>query len=477
MLATTLPPNGYRRSRLLIASTIGLVLVAAIWVGSLTDRRGMVSPDSDSYLRQAAFFVEGRGIHSRGGVEPEPFTTWPLGYPLAIAVAARLTGLSVFWAAKVVNTTAALICIVLLLRALPRTGGTASLALLSGGSITAFSRTLSEGLFTLALLVAALAIARLLERRNASAAVILGAAVAAAFGIRYIGILLLMPVLAVCLWSAAQRRRRTARLLAGSLVGAALPIGAYLWLNHVVSGSLLPGAPERQERLPLFALDAARALAAEANFAFAEYPDTPLLWAVFAAVMVLTLVVVYQVTIRRRDAAEVLPDRQERLTIVVLAVAGVFFWTCMVAMGSYRQFDPLSYRLLAPGTVLVTAAAFGVLATRGCMEHARMRTAAALVVLASVVHSCVYQPLVLYRDQQILFTERMQDVLAHYADVPAGAVVLHASRHLLFLRPDLRVVPDRRMGSNETLFVDQARRAGLLVWSDEGGRLRLVAHE
>ncbi len=137
-------------------------------------------------------FVEGRGLYSLGELEPEPFTTWPLGYPLAIAGAAKLTGLSVFWAAKVIDTAAALICIVLLLYALPRTGGMASVAWLSGGIITTFSATYAEGIFILAMLVATLALARLLDRESASAAVILATAVAAAFCIRYVGLVLLV---------------------------------------------------------------------------------------------------------------------------------------------------------------------------------------------------------------------------------------------------------------------------------------------
>ena len=88
-------------SRLLIPCAVGVVLVVSIWGGSLAHHRGLVGYDSDYYLRQAAFFVEGRGLYSLGELEPEPFTTWPLGYPLAIASAAKLTGLSVFWAAKV----------------------------------------------------------------------------------------------------------------------------------------------------------------------------------------------------------------------------------------------------------------------------------------------------------------------------------------------------------------------------------------
>ena len=114
-------------------------------------------------------FVEGRGLYSLGELEPEPFTTWPLGYPLAIAGAAKLTGLSVFWAAKVIDTAAALICIVLLLYALPRTGGMASVAWLSGGIITTFSATYAEGIFILAMLVARHPLLQLLESAQGAA--------------------------------------------------------------------------------------------------------------------------------------------------------------------------------------------------------------------------------------------------------------------------------------------------------------------
>ena len=345
-------------SRLLIPCAVGVVLVVSIWGGSLAHHRGLVGYDSDYYLRQAAFFVEGRGLHSLGELEPEPFTTWPLGYPLAIAGAAKLTGLSVFLAAKVVDTAAALICIVLLLYALPRTGGMASVAWLSGGIITTFSATYAEGIFILAMLVATLALARLLDRESASAAVILATAIAAAFCIRYVGLVLLVPVLAGCLWAAAKGRPRAVRLLAGSLVGAAVSIGAYLWLNYVISGALLPGAARRRESLMVFIYESAKALVSEVNFVFVyvPHPRHPILLAAFAAVIVLTVAVSLQMTVRGRGAGRGLGrlDSGERVTIVVLALTGVFFWASMVLLKSSRHFNALDARLLAPGTVLGT---------------------------------------------------------------------------------------------------------------------------
>ena len=457
-------------SRLLIPCAVGVVLVVSIWGGSLAHHRGLVTYDSDYYLRQAAFFVEGRGLHSLGELEPEPFTTWPLGYPLAIAGAAKLTGLSVFWAAKVVDTAAALICIVLLLYALPRTGGMASVAWLSGGIITTFSATYAEGIFILAMLVATLALARLLDRESASAAVILATAVAAAFCIRYVGLVLLVPVLAGCLWAAAKGRPRAVRLLVGSLVGAAVPIGAYLWLNYVISGALLPGAARRRESLLVFIYESAKALVAEVNFVFVyvPHPRHPILLAAFAAVIVLTVAVSLQMTVRGRGAGRGLGrlDSGERVTIVVLALTGVFFWASMVLLKSSRDFNVLGARLLAPGTVLVTAAALSGLAARGFREHRGVKAATVLIVLASVAYTSVYRPLAQYRAQPILFPERLQNIHAHYTDVPAGTVVLYGPRHLPFLRPDLRVIMARRITSPDRFrrYVDQAHKAGIPVY-------------
>ena len=102
----------------------------------------------------------------------------------------------------------------------------------------------------------------------------------------------------------------------------------------------------------------------------------------------------------------------------------------MVLLKSSRHFNALDARLLAPGTVLVTAAALSGLAARGFREHRGVKAATVLIVLASVAYTSVYQPLAQYRAQPILFPERLQNIRAHYTDVPAGTVVLYGPRHL-----------------------------------------------
>ena len=108
--------------------------------------------------------------------------------------------------------------------------------------------------------------------------------------------------------------------MAGSLVGAAVPIGAYLWLNYVISGALLPGAARRRESLMVFIYESAKALVAEVNFVFVyvPHPRHPILLAAFAVVIVLTVAVSLQMTVRGRGAGRGLGrlDSGERVTIV-----------------------------------------------------------------------------------------------------------------------------------------------------------------
>ena len=106
------------------------------------------------------------------------------------------------------------------------------------------------------------------------------------------------------------------------------------------------------------------------------------------------------------------------------------------------------------------------LAARGFREHRGVKAATVLIVLASVAYTSVYQPLAQYRAQPILFPERLQNIRAHYTDVPAGTVVLYGPRHLPFLRPDLRVILARRITSPDRFrgYIDQAHKAGIPVY-------------
>ena len=463
-------------SRLAIPCAVGALLLISIWFGSLTHHRGLVRYDSDYYLRQAAFFVEDRGVHSRGFIEPAPFTVWPLGYPVAIAAAADLTGLSVFWAAKVVNSVAVLLIIALLVKGLPRTGSMACLALLSAGMVNLFASTFAEGIFSLALLVVALALVRILERSSVPSVIVLAIAIGAAFSIRWVGAVLVCPVGVACLWAYADGRRQSARLLAASLVGATALISAYMLLTRWIAGFLLPPRVPRKTDFLTFVYETTKSFVAEANFAFLYVPNPRNIGSLvaFCAVLVFTVAVGVHVWRRgrRRGNGFDLLDREERVTILILALVGTFFWVVMVVMKFRVDFNSLDFRYLGPGTLLVTVAALGSLMACGLREHRGARAVVALIVVSTVLHTSIYVPWQWYRENGVLFTEQMDGLRSRYEGVPAGAVVLRSSLHTLFVRPDLMVVPEVSIATQAVFdrLLNQAIKVGRPVWIERDGQ-------
>lgn len=464
-----------RPARLALPGAVCATLLVSIWIGSLAHHRGLVRYDSNYYLRQAAFFVDGLGVESWGHVEPAAFTVWPLGYPAATALAASLTGMSVFWAAKLVNSAALLLSVLLLVRHLPQTGATASLAFLSAGMFHIYSSTFAEGLFMLAVLIATLSLTRMFLRPSGYTMVALAMAVGAATSIRYVGVVLVGPIVLAMTWAAVRGQYRTARWLAGAAAGASSLIVAYLLLNQWLSGALLPPNSPRRASLLTFAYDSMKGFVSEANFVFLYIPNPrdPGMLAAFGLVLVTTLAVAIHVWHRGRCAgrgfAQLDPD--ERTTIAGLAFMGVFLWAAMVVLKFRFYFSPLEFRYLGPGTLLVSAAVLSGLAAYGLREYRGAKTALALIVVSAVAWHGLYGPWQGYRANGRLFTQQMERIVARYRPVPPGSVVLRGSLHLLFLRPDLLVVPQEniRTSAAANRLRREAIETGRPVWVEQDG--------
>ena len=101
----TLYSKIYREDAYLIM--IFIMMAAAIVIGSYFHPNGYISPDSSHYLKLSQNLIEGKGYYvSTYGITGQDrtfFAIWPAAYPTLIYFAAKLTGLSVFWASKLLN--------------------------------------------------------------------------------------------------------------------------------------------------------------------------------------------------------------------------------------------------------------------------------------------------------------------------------------------------------------------------------------
>ncbi|GAA0486983.1 hypothetical protein GCM10008986_10520 [Salinibacillus aidingensis] len=84
---------------------IYLLLSLFILSQSYLNQDGYVSSDSAHYLQMALNLLHGNGMTTPSYVPDIStyFATWPVGYPVLIAGISFLTGISVFWASKLVN--------------------------------------------------------------------------------------------------------------------------------------------------------------------------------------------------------------------------------------------------------------------------------------------------------------------------------------------------------------------------------------
>ena len=93
------------------------ILGAIVIIRSYFDPNGAITPDSSRYLQLSNNLLNGKGFHVISYNSPEGktlFAIWPVGYPILIYIISKFTGLSVFWASKLLNVLVIGSCLLLL---------------------------------------------------------------------------------------------------------------------------------------------------------------------------------------------------------------------------------------------------------------------------------------------------------------------------------------------------------------------------
>lgn len=136
------------RHNLLILSFILLILVLGVFTNAYFYPNGYLTPDSVDYLRLAKSLLEGKGFDTHlslgGENNSDFFTTWPVGYPILIAIVAFITNLKVFWASKILSIIALTGILVIFYKLFKEYAWIYALILLNASFLEIFSYTWSE---------------------------------------------------------------------------------------------------------------------------------------------------------------------------------------------------------------------------------------------------------------------------------------------------------------------------------------------
>ena len=205
------------------ASTRVLALVAVVFVCSLVliaTRHGIgVSNDGVSYLRQAEAFAAHGDLYVADLVFGSP-THYPPGWSLLVGAVSASTGLSVLVSARLVNTVAIGVLVLVSCRAMAGTGRRIGWIHIAGALYFCLTYTvywtatyaLSETVFLVLVVLSLLCLERF-DRANTYGYLIGAAAFAGAAGlVRYVGVVLLVPIAVSALRSDKGGRSRLASL-------------------------------------------------------------------------------------------------------------------------------------------------------------------------------------------------------------------------------------------------------------------------
>ncbi len=414
-------------------------LAAGIIVNSVINHDGFISRDGSNYLRMAQQLLDGGSyvtapfdVTGQGGNTPVMFAIWPVGYPTLIAAVAKVTGLSVFWASKTLHILL-VGGMLLALRTQFKTVHHFVLPLFFVANFYTFSETATEAPFMVSLVALVLSLNRVVqeERPRVTSYLAVVLSVMALFLLRYIGAFSVGMVGLVALYCGLAQRQygRFFGLGVVATLCTAL-IGAYLYNNYQMTGypTGMPriSAPETATELVLTYL---HAIAAEL------VPWRPYASNGTTAIALVMLIAGGIFCWRYRTVLVPQGDANNRLFALFITTA-VVYMTAIMGSRFFNQFDAISFRFLAPGSLLLFYAAIMVYQRLPASGPKKVIAAVTLTfVVLSAAFVLVYEGI---RDAKLgTYQETVDRVESRFADLQDGDIVLFAPIHFNYLFPTL----------------------------------------
>ncbi|MEM7376244.1 MAG: hypothetical protein AAF460_01945 [Pseudomonadota bacterium] len=414
-----------------------LAVSTSVVLLSVFDPDGQVSRDHANYLRLAQQLLDGRGYRApiydatgQAGRADVLFATWPVGYPTAVYLVSKVSGLGVFWASKALNILAIGLSL-LALRHRFHDAHHVGFVFLFASVITLASYSSGDLLFSLLFLFFVLTLHDVLAHASTARCLALALLALSLFLLRYVGAVTvgIMGLAALLLLLQASRPRDALRLLTATAGSAAFMV-AYLVNNLRETGHITGieriAAPETHAALA--AMFSQAVLVEAVPFALYPSPRNTVLGAVMSLIVVTLLV-----TVHRRQTAH---DRGSTgLVGVLIAAAGVYAGA-ILALRAISHFDNMGFRFLTPATVLVFTALCVVFRERAADRH-RLVVGASLAAVLALSFAWTTPRTVLGQWHTPHYADTVASVRTQFADLPDGSVVAFGPVHMNYLFPRL----------------------------------------
>jgi hypothetical protein len=422
-----------------------IIASAVIVLKSSLSTSGFLTTDSCFYLGLAQNLLDGEGFYIAsytGEGERVWFSLWPLGYPVLIYGIAYLTGLTAFWASKVLNIIlfgSVLIIIKFLFRERAHIYGA---VLLFTPFLEIFSHTWSETLFIVSILWLGYASVSFDSGSYRFASVQLVFASVLLFLSRYIGAFAIVVLSIGAIYYLLRKDYRRFARLSVIIIIVSVFIVMYLYMNIYLSGyttgmERIP-APESLNELVVMT---AIAYASEFNFLQGAIYDPDILELSHIRILKLVLFII-QMILFSYVIVKFGMFRMKRVpldkTALLLVLIGLVYWILITVFRWNFYFDRLSFRLLAPGSLMVL---FGLIvylckAYDDTRRAVQQRIIYIFALLSVVVHLAMILPYGIQKERPSYHhnINRLQNL---YERIPEGSVVIFPNYNSVYLRPDI----------------------------------------
>lgn len=339
-----------------------ILLCAVIILRVNVEATGYQTPDSRYYLELAQNLIDGKGFY-RSAVYPIPkvqtpenqvfFSAWPVGYPVMVFLIAKILGIKVWVASKIVN----LIClgfILLLIRQINRKEAVfLALILCSFTFLEIYSYTWSEAPFLLFLLWYCISLSKYLQYQHKSALLQVFLSALGMFLCRYVGAFSFIILGLLGLYKLRKEPKVGIAFICISILLISFNL-AYFYNNYIHTGDFDGGDRIHPHRENLFYFlwllfkGLFNELLIIRNYYFYYWPE--LLWwctTIFQIIVIGLVVRKFQ----KNQVSFSFP--KDNILLRVLFGVSLFYLFILIVIRKLSPFDEFDYRLLSPFSFLL----------------------------------------------------------------------------------------------------------------------------
>jgi hypothetical protein len=415
------------------------LLAIAIFSKSYFEKDGFLSPDSTNYLSLAQNLIEGKGFscyssYSLNIFEKVHFSVWPVGYPVMIYIVSKLTGISVFWASKILNLFFIGVILIIFKNLFNRTAHVYGLILLFCSFITIFTFTWSETAFMCGLVWFS---ASLYKFANNTLKLFLPASSILLSSLflflsRYIGLFSILPIcfLAIYLLLFYKDKLKFFILILISFINLFV-ISGYLYFNYVktgfITGSQRTPAPETSFSLikTLFHsfFNELMIISSDKNFILLNI----FFYSFFAFITFKKRKVIFNNISIKKSSVISLP--------FIFVLVGATYLVFLIIMRWRTQFDNFSLRLVAPGFLLIFIAFINLLERFTLIKY--FEYIKILMLITSMVSFIVNVPISIDINYSMSYHQNIINIKKRFNKIERNSIVMFPNIHLRYLYTDL----------------------------------------